>query len=48
VDYELTRKGEPEKGLVVSQKSIASFVADLIASLGKHIRENLGINKPNS
>ena len=48
VDYELTKKGEPEKGSVISQKSIASFIAEVIESPSKHIRENLGINKPNS
>jgi len=48
VDYELTKKGEPEKGSVISQKSIASFIAEVIESPAKHVRENLGINKPNS
>ena len=48
VDYELTRKGEPEKGSVITQKSIATFIGDIIKSPGKHVQENLGINKPNS
>jgi uncharacterized protein YbjT (DUF2867 family) len=46
VDYEITRKGEPEKGSIVSQKSVAAFVASILRSPGKHVRENLGINKP--
>ena len=48
VDYETTRKGEPEKGSVISQKSLATFIAKIIESPGKYVRENLGINKPNS
>jgi uncharacterized protein YbjT (DUF2867 family) len=47
-DYETTRKGEPEKGSVVSQKSLATFITKIIESPEKYIRENLGVNKPNS
>jgi uncharacterized protein YbjT (DUF2867 family) len=46
VDYEITRKGEPEKGSVVSQKSLAAFIAAIIDFPKKYIRENLGVNKP--
>jgi len=48
VDYEITQKGEPEKGSVISQKSLATFITKIIESPGNYIRENLGINKPNS
>jgi uncharacterized protein YbjT (DUF2867 family) len=48
VDYETTRKGEPEKGSVISQKSLAALIADIIESPEKYSRENLGVNKPNS
>ncbi|HUE98950.1 MAG TPA: NAD(P)H-binding protein, partial [Anaerolineales bacterium] len=48
VDYETTRKGEPEKGSVISQKSLAAFIAKIIESPEKYIRENLGVNKPDS
>jgi len=48
VDYETTRKGEPEKGSVVSQKSLATFIASIIKSPEKYRCENLGVNKPNS
>ncbi|HEY0427032.1 MAG TPA: NAD(P)H-binding protein [Pyrinomonadaceae bacterium] len=48
VDYETTRKGEPEKGSVISQKSLAALIAKIIESPEKYIRENLGVNKPNS
>jgi len=46
VDYELTSKGEPEKGSVISQKSLATFITKIIESPEKYARENLGINKP--
>lgn len=48
VDYETTRKGEPEKGSVISQKSLATLIATIIESPENYIRENLGVNKPNS
>jgi uncharacterized protein YbjT (DUF2867 family) len=48
VDYETTRKGEPEKGSVISQKSLATLITKIIDSPEKYIRENLGVNKPNS
>ena len=47
VDYELTRKGEPEKGTAISRKSIASFIATLVAHPEKYMNDNLGIAKPN-
>jgi uncharacterized protein YbjT (DUF2867 family) len=48
VDYETTRKGEPERGSVVSQKSLATLITKIIESPEKYVRENLGVNKPNS
>jgi len=48
VDYEITRKGEPEKGTVISQKSLATFITRIIETPEKYSRESLGINKPNS
>lgn len=48
VDYEITRKGEPEKGTVISRKSLATLITKIIESPEKCIRENLGVNKPNS
>lgn len=47
VDYELTRKGEPEKGTAISRKSIAAFVAEVVSNSEKYSRENFGIAKPN-
>ena len=48
VDYETTRKGDPEKGSVISQKSLATLITNIIESPENYIRENLGVNKPNS
>jgi len=48
VDYETTRKGEPEKGSVISQKSLATLIAKIIETPEQYNRENLGVNKPNS
>lgn len=47
-DYETTGKGKPEKGSVISQKSLATLITQIIKSPGKYSRENLGVNKPNS
>lgn len=48
VDYETTRKGEPEKGSVISQKSLATLITRIIDEPEKYVRENLGVNKPRS
>jgi uncharacterized protein YbjT (DUF2867 family) len=48
VDFETTRKGEPEKGSAVSQKSLATLISYIVESPEKYIRENLGVNKPHS
>ncbi|MBD8346967.1 NAD(P)H-binding protein [Dysgonomonas sp. HGC4] len=48
VDYETTRKGEPEKGSVISRKSLATLITKIMESPEKYARENLGVNKPNS
>ena len=48
VDYEITRKGEPEIGSVISQKSLATLITKIIETPEKYIGENLGVNKPNS
>jgi uncharacterized protein YbjT (DUF2867 family) len=48
VDYEITKKCEPEKGSVISQKSLATFITKIIETPENYIRENLGINKPGS
>lgn len=48
VDYETTGRGEPEKGSVISQKSLATLITKIIESPENYLRENLGVNKPNS
>jgi uncharacterized protein YbjT (DUF2867 family) len=48
VDYELTKKGEPEKGSVISRKSLAALLAKIVENPEMYSRENLSINKPNS
>lgn len=46
VDYEITSKGQTEKGRVVSRKSIAEFINKIIDEPEKYRRQNFGINKP--
>lgn len=48
VDYEITYKGEPEKGSIISRKSIAAFISEVVNNPDKYKRQNLGINKPGS
>jgi len=48
VDYELTAKGEPFQGTVVSRRSVGDLVARIVAKLDLHVGANLGVNKPNS
>lgn len=48
VDYETTPKGEPERGSVISQKSLATFIAKIIETPEQYARQSLGINKPPS
>ena len=48
IDYEITRKGEPEKGSVISQKSLGTFITRIVEFPENYVRENLGINKPKS
>lgn len=48
VDYELTAKDEPFKGTVVSRRSVAELIVQIIASPELYVGANLGLNKPNS
>ncbi|HFF1380702.1 TPA: NAD-dependent dehydratase, partial [Escherichia coli] len=45
-DYELTSRNEPFKGTIVSPKSVAALITDIIDKPEKHIGENIGINQP--
>jgi uncharacterized protein YbjT (DUF2867 family) len=46
VDHELTAKGQPFKGTVVSRKSVADVILQVIAQPELHVGGNLGVNKP--
>jgi uncharacterized protein YbjT (DUF2867 family) len=48
VDYETTQKGKPEKGSVISRKSLAMLITEIIRSPEEFKWQNLGVNKPNS
>jgi len=47
IDYTLTQKGEAETGSAISRKSIARFISKLIENPNLHVKENLGISRPN-
>ena len=48
VDYEATLKGTPEKGSVISRKSLATLITEIIKTPEQFKQLNLGVNKPNS
>ncbi|MFB2661345.1 SDR family oxidoreductase [Shewanella mangrovisoli] len=48
VDYEVTQRDEPFKGTVVSRKSVAALITQIIDSPQNWSRSNLGVNKTNS
>ena len=41
-------KIEQKEASVISQKSLATLITKIIESPEKYVRENLGVNKPNS
>ncbi|OUC37078.1 NAD-dependent dehydratase [Enterobacter sp. J49] len=48
IDYELTARDEPFRGTIVSRKSVAAIIADMIDKPEIHIGENIGVNQPGS
>lgn len=48
VDFELSQRNEPFKGTVVSRKSLAALITQIIDQPAQWSRLNLGVNKPNS
>ncbi len=48
VDYELTAKGQPFQGTVVSRRSVGDLITRILVSPELHLRENLGIHQPGS
>lgn len=48
VDLEITHKGDAFKGTVISRKSVAHLVTEIINDPKLYSKENLGVSKPNS
>jgi len=46
IDYEITHKGEPFKGNIVSRKSVAALVVKLAQTPNLEVRRSLGVSKP--
>ena len=45
VNYQLTYKGQPERGRDISRKSIADFVAKIVAHPEQYENQNIGITR---
>ena len=45
VNYQLTYKGQPERGRDISRKSIADFVAKIVANPEQYENQNIGITR---
>ncbi|MBP2025919.1 SDR family oxidoreductase [Peptoniphilus stercorisuis] len=48
VEYEITARDEVFKGTEVSRKSIADLVVRIIKNPKLYVKENIGVNKPNT
>jgi uncharacterized protein YbjT (DUF2867 family) len=48
IDYEITEKGEPFKGTIISRKSVADLIMKLIQKPELHVRGSIGVNQPNT
>ena len=46
IEYEITRKGEPEKGSVISRKSIADLITKIVENSTLYNHANICIYKP--
>jgi uncharacterized protein YbjT (DUF2867 family) len=46
VDYQITHKGEPFRGSIISRKSVAAMVVKLAQPPGLEVRGSLGLSKP--
>lgn len=46
IDYELTEKGTPFKGTIISRKSVADLIVKVIEDPTQHGYSSLGIDKP--
>ena len=45
INYQLTYKGEPERGRDISRKSIAAFVAEIVSHPERYENQNIGITR---
>lgn len=48
IDFETTEKDEPFRGTVVSRKSVAALVVEIIEDPSRHSRASIGVDKPGS
>ncbi|WP_434795889.1 SDR family oxidoreductase [Staphylococcus equorum] len=48
IDYEITQKNESFKDTEVSRKSVAAVVVKIAKDPSLYLKENIGINKPNT
>lgn len=48
IDYELTTKGEPFKGTIISRKSIADLIVKVTKDPNLYQNSSLGISQPNT
>lgn len=48
IDYEITHKNELFKGTEVSRKSVAAVAVQIAKNPELYLKENIGINKPNT
>lgn len=48
IDYEITQKNELFKGTEVSRKSVAAVAVQIAKNPELYLKENIGINKPNT
>ncbi|MCG7339643.1 SDR family oxidoreductase [Staphylococcus sp. ACRSN] len=48
IDYEISTREEPFKGTEVSRKSVAAVAVNIAKNPQLYLRENIGINKPNT
>jgi len=46
VDYQITEKGQPFKGTVVSRRSVGDLIGQIIVDPARFVGANLGVNKP--
>lgn len=48
IDYEISTRNEPFKGTEVSRKSVAALAVNIAKNPELYLKDNIGINKPNT